>query len=92
MAKRLAIIFNVSAEEIDLAVPMTMHGVDSLVAVELRNWLSGAAKDKISIFEITQSSYLMEFVGLIVKRSRLGARSVGEAVTVIIDLCRRRRA
>ena len=69
VAKRLAIIFNVSANETDLAVPMTVHGVDSLVAVELR--LSRAAKAKIFIFEITQSSSLMEFAGLIVKRSQL---------------------
>ena len=71
VAKRLAVIFNVSAEEIDLAAPMTVHGVDSLVAVELRNWLSGAAKAKISIFEITQSNSLMEFAALIVERSQL---------------------
>ena len=71
VAKRLAVIFSVSAEDIDLTVPMTVHGVDSLIAVELRNWLSGAAKAKISIFEITQSSSLIEFAGLIVKRSQL---------------------
>ena len=71
VAKRLATIFNVSAEEIDLAVPMTVHGVDSLVAVELTNWLSGVAKAKISVFEIIQSSSLMGFAGLIVERSQL---------------------
>ena len=71
VAKRLAVIFNVSAEEIDLAVPMSAHGVDSLVAVELRNWLSGAAKAKISIFEITQSNSLMDFGALVVERSQL---------------------
>ena len=71
VAERLAVIFNISAEEIDLAVPMTVHGVDSLVAVELRNWLSGAAKAKISIFEITQSNSLMDFAALIVGRSQL---------------------
>ena len=71
VAKRLSVIFNVAAEEIDLAVPMAAHGVDSLVAVELRNWLSGAAKAKISIFEITQSNSLMEFAGLVLERSQL---------------------
>ena len=70
VAKRLAVIFNVSAEEMDLAVPMTAHGVDSLVAVELRNWLSGAANAKISIFEITQSNSLVEFAALVVERSQ----------------------
>ena len=32
----------------DLNVHMTVHGVDSLVAVELRNWLSETAKARIS--------------------------------------------
>ena len=72
VAKRLAVIFNTAAEEIDVTVPMAAHGVDSLVAVELRNWLSGAAKAKISIFEITQITSLMAFAGLIVGRSQLG--------------------
>ncbi|MDI1488099.1 MAG: putative PKS/NRPS-like protein biosynthetic cluster [Ramalina farinacea] len=72
VAKRLAVIFNKAAEEIDMKVPIVAHGVDSLVAVELRNWLSGAAKAKISIFEITQSTSLMVFAGLIVERSQLG--------------------
>ena len=71
LAKRLAVIFNISVEEIDLTVPMAVHGVDSLVAVELQTWLSGAAKAKISIFEIIQSSSLMDFAGLIVERSPL---------------------
>ena len=56
VAKRLAIIFNVSAEEIDLAVPMTVHGVDALDAVGLRNWLSEAARVKIPIFEIHRAT------------------------------------
>lgn len=72
VAKRLAVIFNVSADDIDLAVPMTAHGVDSLVAVELRNWLSGAANAKISIFEITQSNSLIDFAALLVERSQAG--------------------
>lgn len=72
VAKRLAVIFNAAAEEIDLTVPMGAHGVDSLVAVELRNWLSGAAKAKISIFEITQSTSLMAFARLVKERSQLG--------------------
>ena len=71
LAKRLAAIFSIPAEEIDLAVPMTVHGVDSLVAVELRNWLSGAANAKISIFEITQSKSLIDFAALLVERSQL---------------------
>lgn len=71
VAARLAVIFNVSAQNMDLTAPMAGHGVDSLVAVELRNWLSAAAKARVSIFEILQSSSLMDFGALIVERSSL---------------------
>ncbi|KAI1502213.1 hypothetical protein F5X99DRAFT_427602 [Biscogniauxia marginata] len=71
VAERLATIFSVSVEQLDLGAPMVSHGVDSLVAVELRNWLTGVAKAKISIFEILQSSSLVEFAELILERSQV---------------------
>lgn len=71
LAARLAVIFNRAGEAVDFDVPMSGHGVDSLAAVELRNWLSGAAKAKKSIFEITQSKSLMGFAALVVERSQL---------------------
>jgi len=71
VAERLAVIFNVSAEEMDLSAPVASHGIDSLVAVELRNWLSGAAKAKVSIFDILQSSSLVDFAALVIDRSQL---------------------
>lgn len=71
VALRLAVIFNINAEDLDLSVPLSAHGVDSLVAVEMRNWLSTAAKAKISIFEILQSSSLMDFASLVVERSQV---------------------
>ncbi|KAL9112783.1 MAG: hypothetical protein Q9227_003086 [Pyrenula ochraceoflavens] len=71
IASRLAVIFNTSADNLDLSVPMAAHGVDSLVAVELRNWLSTTAKAKVSIFEILQSNSLKEFAGLVMERSQV---------------------
>ncbi|KAL7929302.1 putative polyketide synthase [Trichoderma chlorosporum] len=71
MAARLAAVFNVPVESIDLNTAISAHGVDSLVAVELRNWLASASKAKLSIFDIMQSSSLTEFAGLVVERSTL---------------------
>ena len=45
----MADIFHLVSGEIDKAMPMSHYGVDSLVAVELRNWLSMAA----SVFRYT---------------------------------------
>lgn len=69
VAARLGAIFNLPAQEMDLAVPLAMHGVDSLVAVELRNWLFAVAKAKVSIFEILRSGSLMDFATLVIQRS-----------------------
>ena len=71
LAARLAAIFNVPVESVDLGIPAANHGVDSLVAVELRNWLASAGKAKVSIFDIQQSPSLMEFAGLVIERSAL---------------------
>lgn len=71
VAERLAVIFNVSVEQVDCGAPMAANAVDSLVAVELRNWLAGAAKAKVSIFEVVQSSSLLEFANLVLERSSL---------------------
>lgn len=71
VAERLAVIFNVSVEQVDCGAPMTANAVDSLVAVELRNWLASAAKAKVSIFEVVQSSSLLEFANLVLERSSL---------------------
>ncbi|KAH8655375.1 type I polyketide synthase [Xylariales sp. PMI_506] len=66
---KMADVFNLVASEIDKAMPMSHYGVDSLVAVELRNWLATAAKSKVSVFEILQTPSLMEFAALAAARS-----------------------
>jgi hypothetical protein len=73
---RLAQIFNVAPEEIDPNATLASHGVDSLVAVEVRNWLAGAAKAKMSIFEILHSKSLIQFAELVTTRSELVAGEV----------------
>lgn len=67
---RMVVIFNVRADEVDLDAPVAAHGVDSLVAVELRNWLATTGKIKVSIFEIIQSASLRELAKLLVERSK----------------------
>ena len=71
LAAGLAAIFNVPVESVDLGVAVAAYGVDSLVAVELCNWLASAGKAKLSIFDILQSLLLRKFAGLAMKRSAL---------------------
>jgi hypothetical protein len=68
---KMAELFNLLSTEIDQAMPMSHYGVDSLVAVEVRNWLGTAAKTKVSVFEILQTPSLQEFAALAAGRSEL---------------------
>lgn len=69
LGARLAGIFNVEADGLDLGLPLAAHGVDSLVAVELRNWLAAVAKVKVSIFETLQAASMHEIANLVLARA-----------------------
>ncbi|QKX62349.1 uncharacterized protein TRUGW13939_09508, partial [Talaromyces rugulosus] len=71
IAARLATIFNINDETIDLNQALAIHGVDSLVAVELRNWLAATSRAKLSIFEILHASSLHEIASLTLARAEL---------------------
>ncbi|KAJ6785918.1 hypothetical protein PWT90_01292 [Aphanocladium album] len=58
--QRLADIFGQSAEDFDAALPPATYGIDSLVAVELRNWLHTNIVAGTSIFDITQSKSITD--------------------------------
>jgi len=66
---KVAEMFNIPKSEIDLSMSLSKYGVDSLVAVELRNWISSIIKAKVSVFEIVQSPSLAEFGKLLAARS-----------------------
>jgi len=56
---KLSDMFMLPETEVDAAKPTSEYGVDSLVAVELRNWLFVKAGAEISIFDMLQSKSLM---------------------------------
>ncbi len=68
LVNKLAALFNIPSSEIDATLPLPHYGVDSLVAVELRNWLSSTIKAKVTIFEILQGASVSEFAGLVARR------------------------
>ncbi|KAL2821358.1 hypothetical protein BDW59DRAFT_164238 [Aspergillus cavernicola] len=57
---RLAEMFSLSESEIDPETPLSRYGVDSLVAVELRNWMMANIVSTVSIFDLTQSVSLVD--------------------------------
>ncbi|KAL7951497.1 short chain dehydrogenase domain-containing protein [Trichoderma barbatum] len=71
IASKLADIFRMDVSEIDTGLPLSQYGVDSLVAVELRNWLRDTVKAKASIFDNLQGSSLNRLGALVASRGEL---------------------
>ncbi|KAF5965626.1 acyl transferase acyl hydrolase lysophospholipase [Fusarium coicis] len=70
IASRLADIFTTPVGEVDLSKPPAHFGVDSLIAVELRNMLVLQAAADISIFDILQTASLAALAGLVAEKSK----------------------
>lgn len=62
LTARLGEMLGVDASQIDTTKSMASHGVDSLVAVELRTWLTLRITSNISVFDILQSHSLHQLV------------------------------
>ncbi|KAM7202687.1 Cytochrome P450 [Rhypophila sp. PSN 637] len=50
---------------------LPLHGVDSIVVVELRNWLAASAKAEVSVIEVVLSGSFLEFASIVMERSPL---------------------
>ncbi|KAI0572271.1 Polyketide synthase phosphopantetheine-binding domain [Pyrenophora tritici-repentis] len=80
IAAKLADIFMIPLTEIDLAQSPAWYGIDSLVAVELRNMLMLQADADISIFDILQSASLSSLIIDAVAKSAYVIPSIEVAV------------
>ncbi|KAI1288683.1 hypothetical protein F5Y03DRAFT_80798 [Xylaria venustula] len=68
---KVAKIISVPVTDIDTSKPVYTYGVDSLVAVELRNWVALELKSDISIFDLTSSAPITDVCKKIASRSHL---------------------
>ncbi|KAJ5219498.1 hypothetical protein N7468_008702 [Penicillium chermesinum] len=71
LVRKIGAMFRVTDAEVEVDVPLSQQGVDSLVAVELRNWLSSVMKARVTIFEILQSGSVADFARIVTARSGL---------------------
>lgn len=69
IAQKLADVFTMPTDDVDMTKPPGAHGVDSLVAVELRNMLRHQVAAEISSFDIMQSASLAALAGLAASKS-----------------------
>ncbi|KAG8407726.1 Type I Iterative PKS [Metarhizium acridum] len=69
IAQKLARILMISVSDVDMSRPPGVHGVDSMVAVDLGNLLRGQIAAEISSFDIMQSASLDALAVLAASRS-----------------------
>lgn len=79
VVSKLAINLMVSNADIDPEQPISACGVDSLVAVELRNWLGGQTGADISVVDILQCKSLVALSAGVAKSSKVVGKIIGSA-------------
>ncbi|RHZ60784.1 hypothetical protein CDV55_106439 [Aspergillus turcosus] len=71
LSGKIAAHLSVPIESIDASHPITEYGIDSHMAVELRNWVSKTMESTVPILDILASSTLLDLAGKIASKSRL---------------------
>lgn len=69
IADKISDIFMIPRNDVDLAIKPAQYGIDSLVAVELRNMLVQQAAAEVSIFDIMQSVSLAALAATVAAKS-----------------------
>lgn len=71
LSGKIATQLGISIDRVDPSSPLSEFGVDSHVAVELRDWISKVMESSVSILEILASTSMLQLAGQIAGRSRL---------------------
>jgi hypothetical protein len=71
LIKRISSIMSLPAEDIDPGKPIHFYGVDSLVAVEFRNWLAKNMQANIEVLDIMGNDSISQLSGKIAKESKI---------------------
>ncbi|RAH40566.1 ketoacyl-synt-domain-containing protein [Aspergillus brunneoviolaceus CBS 621.78] len=70
LVTKLAEMFSRTREGIDPSLPLAQFGVDSLVAVELRNWSVATVQADCSIFDVMQAVSMTGLAGKMAEKSQ----------------------
>jgi hypothetical protein len=74
LVAKLASMFMVPEANIDDAAPLARLGVDSLISVELRNWITAVVRAECSVFDIMQAASLAGLARTLAEKSTLRPR------------------
>ena len=69
---KVSAVLMVPREEMDRSCPIVVYGLDSLVAIEIRNWITRELEASLQVLELLTSSSIVALAGTILRKSRLG--------------------
>lgn len=71
LVNKTAEILQMPSSEVDSTRPLYRYGVDSLVALEVRNWITREMKANMALLEILAAVPIQSFAAKIVEKSKL---------------------
>ncbi|KAH9905928.1 hypothetical protein F4778DRAFT_779319 [Xylariomycetidae sp. FL2044] len=72
LVAKLAKSLSVPADEVETGKPLSEYGVDSLMAVELRNWIRQDFAANVAVFDIMGGTPIASIGDLVVEKSEVG--------------------
>ena len=71
ISQRLSSLLMIAVEDVDTKKPVVAYGLDSLAAVELRNWITSGLEATVPLIELMNSPSIEHLAGKIASKSRL---------------------
>jgi len=71
LASQISTILMIPTEDFDPSKPIIAYGLDSLVAIEIRNWIAREIEANIQVLELLASGSLIALARTIVRKSKL---------------------
>lgn len=71
LVDRLARLLAIPEHDVDIRKPLPAFGIDSLVALELRQWIKRDFRAEMSIFDVVQASSVVELAEMVMQKTEL---------------------
>jgi acyl carrier protein len=71
IARKISKLVAIDSDEIDIERSMADFGIDSLVSIELKNWLAQTFKAKLQASEISEAAHIVALATLVTSRSAI---------------------